>query len=174
MINAVSLLPIRPERLQKLKTETKRDTSLQELMRTVLDGWPEDKSVLPLSITPYFSFKDELTVQDGLIFKGDRVLVPQSLRREMMQAIHATHSGIEGCLKRSCRLPPQRGAEQGHLEVAGVGQDGDARQEVDRTRGVWVCRPAGGDPQLALWHLLVVECKKYDWQNMGRQTPSRQ
>ena len=73
----------------------------------------------------------------------------------------------EGCLKRSCRLPPQRGAEQGHLEVAGVWQDGDARQEVDRTRGVWVCRPAGGDPQLALWHLLVVECKKYNWQNLG-------
>ena len=65
--------------------------------------------------------------------------------------------GGEGCLKRSCRLPPQRGAEQGHLEVAGVGQDGDARQEVDRTRGVWVCRRAG-DPQLALWHFLVVEC----------------
>ena len=101
MINAVHLLPIRPERLDKLKAETKRDSSLQELMRTVLDGWPADKSILPLSLTPYFSFKDELTVQDGLIFKGDRVLVPQSLRKEMMQAIHATHSGIEGCLKRS-------------------------------------------------------------------------
>ena len=81
IINAVHLLPIRPERLDKLKAETKRDSSLQELMRTVLDGWPADKSILPLSLTPYFSFKDELTVQDGLIFKGDRVLVPQSLRK---------------------------------------------------------------------------------------------
>merc|ERR1712013_629571 len=62
--------------------------------------------------------------------------------------------------------PPQRGAEQGHLEVAGVWQDGDARQEVDRTRGVRVCRRAGGDPQLALWHLLVVECRKY-WLKHG-------
>ena len=101
MINAVNILPIRPERLEKLKAETKRDASLQELMRTVLDGWPEDKSILPLSLTPYFSFKDELTVQDGLIFKGDRVLVPQSLRSEMLNALHSTHTGIEGCLKRS-------------------------------------------------------------------------
>ena len=101
MINAVNLLPIRPERLNKLKAETKRDSTLQELMRTILDGWPTDKALLPLSLTLYFTFRDELTIQDGLIFKGERVLVPQSLRREMMQAIHATHSGIEGCLKRS-------------------------------------------------------------------------
>ena len=34
-----------------------------------------------------------------------------------------------------------------------------------------MCRPAGGDPQLALWHLLVVECRKYNWQNMGCHNP---
>merc|ERR1711972_694207 len=78
------------------------------------------------------------------------------------QEVHAAQ--LRSCSR--VRFPPQRGAEQGHLEAAGVWQDGDARQEVDRTRGGWVCRPAGGDPQLALWHFLVVECKVFEKENL--------
>ena len=101
MINMVGLLPIRPERLSRLKEETRRDANLQMLIETIIQGWPEDKCNLSPAITPYFNYREEMTVQDGLIFRGDRVLVPQSLRSEMMKAVHSTHSGIEGCLKRA-------------------------------------------------------------------------
>ena len=36
-----------------------------------------------------------------MIFKGERVIVPISLRPEMKEAIHSSHSGIDGCLKRA-------------------------------------------------------------------------
>ena len=49
----------------------------------------------------YFHTRDEYTVQDGLVFKGDRVVIPYHLRAEMREAIHTSHIGIEGCLRRA-------------------------------------------------------------------------
>ena len=48
---------------------------------------------------PYTSYKDELTVQNGVIFRGERLVIPVSLRSEMKKSIHQSHLGIEGCLR---------------------------------------------------------------------------
>lgn len=48
----------------------------------------------------YFPFRDELVVQNGLIFKGDRFIVPEGVRRDFIDRIHETHFGIQGCLRR--------------------------------------------------------------------------
>ena len=42
-VNMVQYLPIRPDRLQQLKTETASDESLQMLKTVIRDGWPEEK-----------------------------------------------------------------------------------------------------------------------------------
>jgi hypothetical protein len=49
----------------------------------------------------YFDVRDELTVQNGLIFKGERVVIPTSLRLDMIKRIHYSHIGVEGCLRRA-------------------------------------------------------------------------
>ena len=64
-------------------------------------------------ITPYFSMRDELTVQDGLIFRGQRIVIPLRLRREMKKKIHSSHLGTESCLRRAreCLYWPGMSAE---------------------------------------------------------------
>jgi hypothetical protein len=42
-----------------------------------------------------------MTAQDQLVFKGAAVVIPAALRYEMMVKCHATHIGIEGCLRRA-------------------------------------------------------------------------
>ena len=49
----------------------------------------------------YFDVRDELTVQHGLIFKGERVVIPTSLRLDMIKRIHSSRIGVEGCLRRA-------------------------------------------------------------------------
>ena len=71
------------------------------LADTLSRGWPDEKSSLPMEVTPYHSFRDELSVQDGLIIKQDRVVIPFSMRSEIKQLLHSTHSGIDACLKRA-------------------------------------------------------------------------
>ena len=100
-INHLDFILIRPERLEKLKEATAQDENLQTLKAVIMEGWPEDKSILPAEISPYFSFRDELSVQDGLIIKGDRVVIPWSMRSEIKKLLHSTHSGIDACLRRA-------------------------------------------------------------------------
>lgn len=72
-----------------------------QLKGVIVSGWPSNHKTLPEQLTPYFSHRDELTVHDGLIFKGERVIIPISLRRDMKEKIHSPHLGMEGCLRRA-------------------------------------------------------------------------
>ena len=100
-VNAVQFLPMRQERIQKIQLATAQDETLQLLMNTILKGWPEDRLKLSPQLTPYYSMRDELSIYDGLVFKGERLVVPQGLRAEIKQDIHASHAGVEGCLRRA-------------------------------------------------------------------------
>ena len=66
-----------------------------------------------LSLRPYFDLRDELVVQGNLIFKGPRLVVPACMRKELMSVAHATHIGIEGCLRRvrGCLLWPMMASD---------------------------------------------------------------
>jgi len=70
-------------------------------MQVVLTGWPEQKRETPQEIQAYFTSRNELSVQDGLLFKSDRVIIPTSLRQRVIQKIHSSHMGIEGSLRRA-------------------------------------------------------------------------
>ena len=100
-INALSYLPMKEDIIQKIQTETAKDDALQNLKGVIQRGWSVEKSELHQEVTPYFPMRDELAVTDGLIFKGERLVVPKSLRNEMKNNIHLGHSGIEGCLRRA-------------------------------------------------------------------------
>ena len=100
-INMASYLPIAEERLEEIRRETRNDPSLQELKCVITLGWPEDKSKVAPQVHPFFSIRDELTIQDGLIFRGKRVVVPQSLRPMIKTKLHSSHMGIDACLRRA-------------------------------------------------------------------------
>ncbi|KAG1688819.1 hypothetical protein GQR58_007942 [Nymphon striatum] len=83
---------------------TSKDDSLGQLMITINKGWPETKHLLPSVVLPYFDYRDELTVLDGLVLRGDRVIIPSSMRLEMKKRLHAGHLGINSCLRRAREL----------------------------------------------------------------------
>ena len=49
---------------------------------------------MPDCIKPYFTFRDELAVVNGLILKGDRILIPKSLCEQCLKHLHKSHMGI--------------------------------------------------------------------------------
>ena len=102
-INMVEFLPITAERLADLREKTESDESLQKLKHVIRVGWPNTKEEVPPEIRNYFHFREELTIQDGILFKGNRVIVPGALRSHMVKKVHSSHIGIEGCLKKGKR-----------------------------------------------------------------------
>jgi len=73
-------LPISQAGLLQIQRETEKDGSLQSLKAVIQQGWPDDRSALPPVVSPYFNMRDEMSVQDGLIFKQERVVVPKAAR----------------------------------------------------------------------------------------------
>lgn len=70
-------------------------------MAVIQQGWPEQKNALPSIISLYYNMRDEMSVQDGLIFKEERVVVPRAMRSDLMKRVHNAHLGVNGCLNRA-------------------------------------------------------------------------
>ena len=69
------------------------------LKAQIIRGWPNTKRELPAAILPYFDHRDELTVQDGIVLRGVRVVIPPALRRDIKVKVHSGHLGINSCLR---------------------------------------------------------------------------
>ena len=75
------------------KAWTDRDPCLAKLRRRVLHGWPE-RAEEEEELKPYTSRKGELSVEDGCILWGTRVVVPPQLRSRVMDELHEGHPGM--------------------------------------------------------------------------------
>jgi hypothetical protein len=49
----------------------------------------------PIIICRYWDFRDEIHEAEGLPFVGERLIVPEVLKRDMLVLIHEGHLGIE-------------------------------------------------------------------------------
>ena len=100
-VKEAEYIPVTERRLLELRSATKEDRSMQQLQQVIVEGWLEDKIHLDPEVRPYFSMRNEMTVQDGLIFRGNRVVVLMIQRTVLKEKLHSTHLGIEGCCRRA-------------------------------------------------------------------------
>ena len=96
-----AFLPVSTNPWQQIKHASADDPVLQQLWTTIREGWPESRSNFPEPLYPYFSSRDLLTVQNDLAFKGQCLVVPASLHKELMAVVHSSHIGMEGCIHRA-------------------------------------------------------------------------
>ncbi|KAF0290262.1 uncharacterized protein FJT64_011473 [Amphibalanus amphitrite] len=74
------------------------------LKDAVFAGFPSSKADLAEPLRKYWPVHDRLSVDDGLILCGTRVVVPASLRRSTMTSLHAGHLGKEKTKERARRV----------------------------------------------------------------------
>ena len=78
--NIYAFAEIPDKRLDEIRAATLRDTSLQTVIKLVLDGWPQDKHNIPSQALPYFDMRDSLSKVDGILVKGEAIVIPSELR----------------------------------------------------------------------------------------------
>ena len=67
---------------------TKQHCWLQALKVTILAGWPDTKDIKPLCITDYWWYRNKMTVRNGVIFRGNHVIIQKVLWPQMLKRIH--------------------------------------------------------------------------------------
>lgn len=93
-LDNLEVLPMSEAKIKQFMIETKEDVVLQILKKQINEGWPNKIKDIPKEITPYWNYREELSVVKDLIFKGLKVVVPKSIRTEMLDKLHESHMGI--------------------------------------------------------------------------------
>ncbi|XP_045536272.1 uncharacterized protein K02A2.6-like [Papilio machaon] len=81
-----------PITVSELRHETSKDVILSRVVNYVLNGWPH--KVADLKLKPYFLCRNQLSVENGCLMRGHKVIIPSSLRKKVMNELHTSHLGI--------------------------------------------------------------------------------
>ena len=71
--------------------ETQRDPVLSKVFQWVRWGWP---SKVDKCYNPFFNRKEELSITDGCLMWGTRVIIPVKFREAVLGLLHDTHLGM--------------------------------------------------------------------------------
>jgi transposase InsO family protein len=102
MIHAVGVVEhssVGPRFRERLVAESKNDPILSMVMQCLASGIKASELVG----TGFDSCFDELTDVNGVLMKNSRVVIPRSMREEVLTKIHEGHLGINRCTSRARR-----------------------------------------------------------------------
>ena len=84
----VSQMEALPVTVRKLRAATFSDRILSKVIRYTKGSWP---SQVPEHLCPHLHRRNELTVEEGCLLWGFRVIIPQKLRQRMLHELHKDH-----------------------------------------------------------------------------------
>ena len=63
-------------RMYELQRATTEDPVLQTVGKYIQQGWPERATSIPQLVRKFYTFHDELTIQDDIVIKGLKPVIP--------------------------------------------------------------------------------------------------
>ena len=75
--------------LKEIAEETANDNVLQSVIRLISENWSISKRRIPTEVFSFWICKDQLSFNDGIIYRGDR------------EKLHQAHMGVESTLRRA-------------------------------------------------------------------------
>ena len=76
----------------------KGDSTLTVLKHYINIGWLCEREMVPQELHPYWNFREDLIVGDGLVPKGSKLLMPSTLHQKVLEQIHEGHQGMKKCM----------------------------------------------------------------------------
>ncbi|XP_077972709.1 uncharacterized protein LOC144427401 [Styela clava] len=72
-----------PINLEVIKQATDEDMVCNKLKKIIYKGWPDQRKQCPQELWDYWNFRCDLVLENGLIVKGNRIVVPSKLRSQV-------------------------------------------------------------------------------------------
>ena len=71
-----------------LPTSLLNDPEMQALADLIITGWPEDIKEVPRPLHPYWQHRETPTVEDGLVLRGEALIIPPAERERTLHQLH--------------------------------------------------------------------------------------
>lgn len=91
---SVMSINVSDKRKSEIQLETENDIQLKLIKEFCMNGWPNNKSNCPDNIKNYYQIKNEITIEDDILFYNDRIIIPKTMRKLILEKLHAPHFGI--------------------------------------------------------------------------------
>lgn len=100
-VAAAAITAIRSVTWDRVRDATASDPAMLRLLELIEGGLPEHRHEMPEELREYHSLRNGLYTSDGVILYDQRVVIPPSLREEVLQSLHGAHQGIGMMLARA-------------------------------------------------------------------------
>lgn len=87
-------LLISPEKRLQFEAETKKDRVLQTIIDYYKQGWPKSSKKVAEPVRAYWPHQGSISLENGLLFLDERLIVPQTLVSDMLKLLHSSHMGM--------------------------------------------------------------------------------
>ena len=92
LLNLVQINTL-PVSARHIRQATQSYLILSRVSYFLLNGWPNEKNLVP-ELLPYYRLQTELTIEEGCLLRGVRVIIPEKYQRAVLEVLHENHPGI--------------------------------------------------------------------------------
>ncbi|GFS20133.1 retrovirus-related Pol polyprotein from transposon 297-like Protein [Elysia marginata] len=101
IMSATVCLPATKERLKEIQQESQTDEALKKIRHYIENGWPSHKGTTEPQVQPFWNLRHYLHVENGIVFYENRMVIPESMRKDILQKLHSSHLGVDKCKARA-------------------------------------------------------------------------
>ena len=92
--------PISPSKYTEFVDESQNYAILSQLVQVIAQGnWPAKFQSCPEWLKPFFPFRNEIYVDNHVVMRGTKIIVPESLRNQYMQQLRTCHMSADSTTK---------------------------------------------------------------------------
>uniref|UniRef100_A0A6B0V714 RNA-directed DNA polymerase n=1 Tax=Ixodes ricinus TaxID=34613 RepID=A0A6B0V714_IXORI len=99
-MEVLAIVPMSQSTLEEFKEPLQHDYSLQDVLQATMNGWPNDNKMTE-TMKLFSPIRDELVVYEGLLFRSDKIVIPKTWHKSVLERVHDGQLGISSCLKRA-------------------------------------------------------------------------
>ena len=87
--------------LERVEEASKKDEVIRTVVSYVTNGFPIVKGDMAANTTEYWRYRDGLTVVNATLWYEERIVIPTSLRENVIENLHSAHQCISGMWARA-------------------------------------------------------------------------
>ena len=88
-------IPADSTSVAEFRKTTTEDTTSGLLMQAVMNGWQKLRKDCHPLLLDYWTYREKISAENGLLFRGHRLIIPKKLHNRTPQTIHGGDFGIE-------------------------------------------------------------------------------